>query len=154
MEAPTHFGLIYSGGLRLLGQGSSYSCRTSTRPLQQLHKQGAVKIKIKEFTFAILTTPIAQGDCQIHGIKASICFDSWISTTFYIKQEKKLRFLTRSAGALLLIIQFGQSAYQGEFLHISHGFHVLHTVEVCLHSAKAGESLRSLMIEQPATVTP
>lgn len=77
--------LIHLAVLTLVWQGSSYSCKTSTRPLQQLYKQGAVKIKIKEFTFAILTTPIAQGYSQIHGIVASVCFNGWISTTFYVK---------------------------------------------------------------------
>lgn len=57
----------------------------------------------------------------------------------------------RINSTLLLIIQFGQYTYQGEFLHISHGSHVLHIAEVYLHSAKAGKSLRYLMIEQSAT---
>lgn len=56
----------------------------------------------------------------------------------------------RIDSTLLLIIQFGQSTYQGEFLHISHGSHVLHIVVVCLHSAKAGKNLRHLMTEQSA----
>lgn len=38
---------IHLAVLTLVWQGSSYSCKTSTRPLQQLYKQGAVKIKIK-----------------------------------------------------------------------------------------------------------
>lgn len=43
----------------------------------------------------------------------------------------------RTDFTLLLIIGFGQSAYQEESSHISHGSHVLHTAGVCLHSAKA-----------------
>lgn len=60
----------------------------------------------------------------------------------------------RTDSTLLLIIQFGQAAYQGEFLHISHGSHVLRIVEVCPHSAKAGKSRRHLVIDQSATAIP
>lgn len=51
-----------------------------------------------------------------------------------------------------MIIWFGQSAYPEEFLHISHGSHVLHIARVSLHSAKAEKCLRHLMIKQSATV--
>lgn len=124
--------------------------------MQQLHKQGvAKKKKIKEYTFPILTTAIAQGYSQIHGIITSICFNSWISTTFYVKYEKKVRFVTMLTDSTsVLIIQFGQAAYQEEFLHISHDSHALHIAEVFLHSAKAEKSLRHLATKHSATVIP
>lgn len=67
----------------LLGHYSSYI-------IEELQKL----IFFKGFTFAKLTTPIAQGYSQIHGIIASICFNGWISTILYVEQGWNLTFLT------------------------------------------------------------